>query len=165
LAAGCAYRTPPVHFARSIELAPEHLDVSTIAVLRDGSTPPEREVEEIDRWATEILQTAARERGSRDDAPARVWLRVEVEPQWHPPGMDPLSAGVVMIALALGLAPECREVSVVLELESQGRLAGGRGSGRACGGIYAPARRRALALALDDALAEVDASHAQEHGR
>ena len=58
-----------------------------------------------------------------------------------------------ILPLPLGFTYEQAKLSVDVEVERNGQTFRGHGTAEKMGGIYAPARRRALAVALDRALA------------
>ena len=152
---GCAYRTPAVALRDPIPaLAPCAIDVDEVVVVsKNGDPPPAADV--IRRETGEILADAAEARGVTG-APARVDIRVEVAER---NGFEQALAedGFAVFGLptvALGLAVQRAEVSVEVTLQARGRTFSGRGAATRRGSIYASARRRALAVALDEALAD-----------
>jgi hypothetical protein len=152
---GCAYRTPAVSLREPIPaLAPCAIDIEQVVVVSKNDDPPPA-VDVIRRETGEILARAAEGRGVTG-APARVSVRVEVA---EVNGFERALAedGFAVFGLptvALGLAVQRADVSVDVTLEARGRTFTGHGAATRRGSIYAPARRRALAVALDDALAE-----------
>ncbi len=149
LATGCAYRTPNVALppevpaieqtAVSVE-AKDELDAETIAELR-GKTE-------------QLLARASRSRTGH----ARVCVRVVVEKDtdaltdaMHTDGM----AAMAVPALLLGTSFQRARVAVDVAVETEdGRMLRGRGEAEKDGSLYAAARKRALAVALDRALAD-----------
>lgn len=160
-AVGCAYATPAVHLPGAIPaIAPQAIDLVEVTVI-DGKNDIGPEVTaDVRKQVTEILAKAARARGGAG-APARVRVHITLEERGDI--YDAMRKdGIAVIGLLyapFGLVIGREKLSVDVALETGGRAFTGHGTGDKMGSIYAPARRRALAAALDKALA--DASKAR----
>ncbi|MBI5537498.1 MAG: hypothetical protein HY898_32545 [Deltaproteobacteria bacterium] len=155
-AAGCAYRTPTVHVPAPMPaLSPAALDVSVTTVNADQKQIEPAVADEVHRQASAILLKAARARGA-EGAPARVRVQVRLEDSYGiSDSMRQDGCAVFAYAFApLGQVTDREKLSVEVAVETGGRTYTGRGRADKMGGIYASARRRALAAALDEALAD-----------
>ena len=110
-----------------------------------------------DLWqdTVQILGKAAR---ARPAASGRARVRVRIDLERRSSIYDAMRKdGIAFVALLgapLGLVIDNEKLSVDLTVESAGRTFTGHGAAEKLGSLYAPARRRALAVALDRALAD-----------
>jgi hypothetical protein len=157
-AVGCAYRTPEVHVPASMPaLDPGAITVHEISVV-DGVGDPVSETVAADVAddAADILEDAANECGSRTD-PGRVRMHVVLEESWVFPVREMGTGTLFAFGGLAGMQIDHQTLSIELEVDSGGRTFRGRGAAAIGGSLYAPARRRALALAIDRALAQASA--------
>jgi hypothetical protein len=143
LSAGCAYRTPPVH-------APDALPIEVAEVT--ASDPAA--AEELRHDTESILARATKGRAGE---PARVRVHVMLEDEYNWVDAAMRKDGMALFGawpVLFGMTTARQDVSVDVTVEMRGCTLWGHGSARREGGIYAPARRRALAVALDRALAD-----------
>jgi hypothetical protein len=163
-AAGCAYRTPAVHLPAAIPpVAPGALDVTEVTVVADGDDVDPEDAADVREWTAALLAKAANERGAAHPAgaaggPARVHVHVELVSSR--PGFflgilkgGPLTGMIALPGWLLGGEIVRERLRVGVTLETGGRTFTGEAWGDKAGSLYVPARRRALAIALDRALA------------
>jgi hypothetical protein len=158
-AVGCAFRTPtpnvPPVIAGSAS-PPAHLRVSEVTVVSDeGNVDPET-VGAVRDQTVKILADAAR-KSSTGGGSANVRVRVHlgeytdsVETAMHVDGL----AVIGYFMAPAGLTFERQKLSVDVAIERGGRAFTGHGEADKEGSIYARARKRALAVALDEALSD-----------
>lgn len=154
---GCAFRTPTPTVPRAIAgdaLPPAHLQVASVDVR--GAADPEAAAA-VRAQTAKILADAAR-KSSTGDGPATVHVTVSLGEY-----VDELARAVYhdgfaylgwIVGAPAGLTYEHQELSVDLVIERGGRTFTGHGEAEKDGSIYARARKRALAVALDRALAD-----------
>jgi hypothetical protein len=152
LITGCAYRTP------NVALPPEVPSVEEAAVSVEGADDLDPDtVSDLESKTRQLLARASRRRAP-DSRHARVCVHVVVEKDvdalsnaMHTDGM----AAMAVPALLLGTTFQWAHVDVELAIETDdGRVLYGRGEAEKNGSLYAAARKRALAVALDRALAD-----------
>jgi hypothetical protein len=157
---GCAFRTPTPYLPRQIAgdaRPPAHLQVTSIEVrTREGVVDPETAAA-VRAETAKILADAAR-KSSTGDGPATVRVTVSLgkytddnAPAFRRDGFAFL--GWMVIAPA-GLTYEHQALSVDVTVTRGGLTFTGHGEAEMEGSIYARARKRALAVALDRALAK-----------
>lgn len=142
---GCAYRTPAVHVPDQLEEVPGPRDASDITVR--GATDAEAE-RDVQATARKLL----------DGVGGIVHMRVVLEERDDYANNALSKDGIAVFGLwpvAFGMIYESETIAVDVEIEAHGRFYRGHGEAKKEGGLYAHARRRALAAALDRALAEV----------
>ncbi|HEY8076204.1 MAG TPA: hypothetical protein VIF62_18895, partial [Labilithrix sp.] len=149
LITGCAYRTP------NVALPPEVPSVEEAAVSVEGADDLDPDtVSDLESKTRQLLARASRRRAP-DSRHARVCVHVVVEKDvdalsnaMHTDGM----AAMAVPALLLGTTFQWAHVDVELAIETDdGRVLYGRGEAEKNGSLYAAARKRALAVALDRA--------------
>jgi hypothetical protein len=144
---GCAYRTPPVH-------APSAIEIDEVT-----ASDPEAEAD-VRRDAERLLARAGR--GAAGE-PARVRVHVQLEERYSWAEEALRQDGFALFGLwpaLLGMKTERQDVAVDVTLETRAGTFWGHGTASKEGGLFAPARRRALAVALDRALADASAQNA-----
>jgi hypothetical protein len=150
VAVGCAYRTPAAHFPPSLpQFAVSDRDLR-VEVVSDGHARLEaRGANGYRPWVIDILSDAKRARAA--STPARVTVRVTPvnEDYW----MKACPVVCLFPALA-GVSSGYATVAVDVTIETDQRRYFGHGSATRSGGLYAPADKRALAAAIDHALAQ-----------
>jgi hypothetical protein len=161
---GCAYRTHEAHIPSSIAPspgAPVVLEVERIEVDDPEGSSRSRSLHGADASteaairaeAIEILKAA--EPRNSSGAPAHVRAHVTlgesggIDDAIHKDGL----AVVGYLYAPFGVVIDRQALRVDVTVESNGRTFAGHGEASLFGSIYAHARRRALALALDRALA------------
>jgi len=151
--AGCAYRTPAVHVPDAF---PGRAAVDVVSV-EDGAGKASAEVtEEITRDAQRIFASANAHACRAADA-ARVHVHVELGERYSWTDAALRQDGIAIVGMApvlFGMTTHRQEVSVDVTVETNGRTFAGHATATKDGGLYVPARRRALAAALDQALAQ-----------
>ena len=151
-AAGCAYRTPETHIpgalggrAKAVELT--LVDSEGREIAGEAST-------QVRADADAILARASRGRFGPD---AVVHARVELGFRYDlmpTVGRCGLSCAPVAFPVLAGMDMEEQALAVDVVVEAGGRTFLGHGEADKGGSLYARARRRALAVALDRALAD-----------
>ncbi len=154
--AACAYATPAVHIPESLPIAPAHLELEDVIVM-DGDRPADAALaSEVRGQTAEILERALGARSGGAAQRAKVSVRVDLE--WKYDIYDAMREdGIAVVAwlpATLGVAIGRQRVSAEVTVEVGDRTFVGHGTGEKIGSIYASPRRRALATALDQALAE-----------
>lgn len=155
LVVGCAYRTPatrvPAALSTAVPATVAPIDVSVSDASGALDAPTAAAVRE---QAARLLAEAAR--SGVPGADARVHVHVELLERRD--ASDSLRQdGFAIFGLwpvVFGMVCERQKLAVDVEVESGGRTLEGHGTADKLGGIYAPARRRALAVALNEALAD-----------
>jgi len=155
----CTYRTPDVHYPEGLPaIDPARLALTKVSVYDEGRgaavTEPET-LGEVQRDLDEVLAKAVRKRGNvGSDAKAKINVRLYK----HGGMSDAVSrdgcAAVGYVTSPSGQVTEWEELAVDLTLDVEGRTYRGTGRAEKIGSIYVDARRRALATALDIALAQ-----------
>lgn len=158
-AMACTYRTPDVHYPEGLPaIDPARLALTKVTVYDEGRgaavTEPDT-VGEVQRDLDEVFAKAVRKRGTTgSDAKAKINVRLFA----HGGMSDAVSrdgcAAVGYVTTPSGQATEWEELAVDLTLDVEGRTYRGTGRAEKIGSIYVDARRRALATALDIALAQ-----------
>lgn len=152
-ATGCAYRTPKVDVPPTIPEGP--LEVAEVSVV-DLATPVSPETTaEITRDAERILARANRTHPAGDATRVRVKVELGEEYSWVNSALSRDGMAILgMTPILFGMTTGSQAVKVDVSFESNGRTLNGHGEAKKDGGLYVPARRRALAAALDRALAD-----------
>lgn len=157
---GCAFRTPtpdvPAVIGGDAD-APVDLEVASVSVGSTVATIDPTTKADVVRETTRILHDAAAKASSGG---ARAVVRVDVDLLGHRDfasesmRRDGLAAFGWLAMWPAGIKYEAQSLTVTLTIERDGRVFRGLGAADVEGSIYAPARRRALAAAIDAALAE-----------
>jgi hypothetical protein len=157
---GCAFRTPTPTVPRAIAgdaPPPAHLQVTSIDVQARGGTVDEATTSAVRAQTAKILADAAR-KSCTGDGPATVHVTVTLGEY-----VDELASAVYhdgfaylgwVVGAPAGLTYERQELGVEVTITRGGRTFTGHGQAEKEGSIYARARKRALAVALDRALAD-----------
>ena len=158
LATGCAYQTPAAHLPPAVPgIAPGALDVSDVTVVDARRPIDDATVARVQHDTAAILVRAASERvgpAAGGGAVVHAHVTIEQEDNFLENAMRTDGfAAMSIVTLPFGIKYEQAKLSVDVEVERNGQILRGHGSAEKMGGIYAPARRRALAVALDRALA------------
>ncbi len=156
---GCAYRTPVVHVPASVTEAP--LESPEITAEDLDARPDAEAIDAAKADATRMLALAPGAPTGEKPGHLRVHVSLGAHSSFYESGGRAMSRdGCAAIgALPLyastlaGVAHESRTVTVEVTLERAGRTAHGQATVTKRGSLYAPARRRAIAAALDLALA------------
>lgn len=149
---GCAYRTRPTNVPEGLTLPAAASDVSV--TVRSGAASVDADEEASVRAETErVVRDATTRR------PRAGHLNVVVDLQLRATAYDVIRRdGLAVIGLApapLGMITERERLGLEVTFTDEGgRVHRGRGAADVTGGIYAPARRKALALALERALVD-----------
>ena len=156
-ALGCAYATPAVHIPASIPISREALELTEVIVTKDDQPVEAELAREVRAEAAELLEDAV----GATQKNGRMLVRVDLE--WKYDVYDAMQEdGFAFFALLispLGSAIGRERVSAEVIIEAGGKTFVGRGTGEKIGSIYASPRRRALATALDRALADSSEHH------
>jgi len=161
-ATGCAYQTPSAHIPAAMPaIAPSSLDVTEVTVVDATHGIDDETAVGVRRDTTAILVKAAQERGALA-APGHTLVRAHVTLEERRNfAEDALRQDGIAIfglwPLAFGMVNAQQKLSVDLDVETNGRVFHGHGTAEKAGSFYSPARRRALAVALDRALADAAA--------
>jgi hypothetical protein len=153
--AGCAYRTPPTHVPhRLADAVPASVAPGDVTVVdATGDVDPETVASVRQDTARILARTDPRGRTIARDAR----MSVHVELLDRRDASDSLREdGFAIFGLwpvVFGMICERQKLAVDVTIEHGGQRLVGHGTAEKLGGIYAPARRRALAVALDEALA------------
>ena len=146
LLVGCVYTTPRVH-------SPQALAAGEITVANTDAA-----IAEAVRGEARSLLNRVHGAGPRATIDVHVVLDGDIDyltclyPCW--PATDDLARVYVILGAPFGFMQGESRVSVdVVVHTADGRLLAGHGEGDKYGSRYVPARRRALAVALDHALA------------
>jgi hypothetical protein len=154
---GCTYRTPDVHLPAAFPgFRADALELSSVVVHAHGQEVSSETAFNVRRTVREMLVDAASDRATSSQA-TRVTVRVDVQRSedwvYNAGRTDGCGAVPFVFAAPTGTKIEDEALSVEVEIETNGRHFWGRGDAHKDGSLYAPARRRALAVALDEALA------------
>ncbi|MFT3768564.1 MAG: hypothetical protein QM820_24220 [Minicystis sp.] len=159
-AAGCAFRTPTPHLPVAIAgdaPPPADLEVSAVHVVaRSGKIDPAT-ADAVRAQTTKILADAARKSATGDgptDVRVTVSLGEHVDYADHSMNQDGIAVFAWLLMWPAGVKFERQALSVDVVIEREGRTFIGHGEADKEGSIYARARKRALAVALDRALAD-----------
>jgi hypothetical protein len=156
---GCAFRTPTPDVPTTIGgdgPGPADFRVADVAVTSPAGPVDPETTEAVRKQTRKILADTARH-SHAGDGPTTVRVRVELGA--YDNSMDRALAqdGCAMLGYAAypaGATFEEQKLSVDLTLERAGHAFEGHGSADKDGSIYAPARKRALAVAIDRALTD-----------
>jgi hypothetical protein len=156
---GCAYRTPAVHIPESAPFSSVKLDPHKVTVVdAKGRDVDPDTVADVRAEMRKLLAKAGRKGGEVEGtARARIVMHFDSDllgDCCRTDGMAVLVFAPYIPFIVLGADDTEARVSVDLTLETDGRTCEGHGDAEERGSPYAPARRRALASALDDALAD-----------
>jgi hypothetical protein len=152
----CVYRTPEAHIPASLpplDQADLHVVVETTRL--DGVAVAPHEASAVQQEVESLLAEALRSRGTTGGQAGGVVVRVTLGPYWSyrdclaQDGMCALG----LVGVPLGLVIESQQVRVDVSVATNERTLRGHGSADRDGSIYSAARKRALAVALDQALA------------
>lgn len=161
---GCAFRTPTPHVPMEIAgdaAPPARFDVAEVKVVARSGTIDAETAAEVRAQTKKILGDAARKSSTGGGSS---WVRVRVELgdyiDYASRAMNTDGMAVLPYALLApaGVTFDRQVLSVDLTITRGGRTFVGHGSADKRGSIYAPARKRALAVALDQALASAAAT-------
>jgi hypothetical protein len=157
LLSACAYRTPRVDVPSSVPpIAARDLVIDDVVVTDGGQQADPLVAAGVRCEVTRLLLGAVAERGARRGA-AHVRIAVDlqdrrgIEDAMREDGF----ASIALFGAPFGLVLARERLAVHLTLDAGGRTLVGGGRADKLGSIYAPARRRALASALDAALASL----------
>jgi hypothetical protein len=155
---GCVFSTPTPSVPPAIAgegRPPAQLEVAGVDVVStDGTSDPET-VADVRARTAKILADAARKSRS-GDGPAAVRVRVSLGEHVDYFGrfLAEMDFGIWLFGAPAGLVYNRQALAVDLSVTRGGRTFSGHGEAERWGGLYAPARKRALAAALDRALAD-----------
>lgn len=152
LVGGCAYRTRPANVPEDLTLPAAASDVTV--TVRSGARAVDADVEASVRAETERAV-----RDATTKRPRAGHLDVAVELELSASAYDAIRRdGLAVVGLApapLGMVIDRERLQLEVTFEDgTGRVRRGHGAADVTGGIYAPARRKALALALERALVD-----------
>ncbi len=149
---GCAYRTPRVDAPRSLP----PLVVGDVWV-DDGLEPAPADVtSSVREDVGQILAKASKDRTSENGvSPVTVRVQLGAREDYiaNAGRVDGCGAASYALTVPAGTKTDSDSVWVAVAFTSGGRSYQGYGVGTKAGSVYVPARRRALAVALNDALA------------
>lgn len=158
---GCAYRTPDVHIPVSLPaIDPARIDVEKVTVVDEArGAPPvdDAVVRDLRKDTLDVLTKAVSAHGDRDvHSGVAAKAKVDVHLYAHG-GLDTAVKEDGCAAVGYAGAPAGQDIGweqigVDITLDVEGQTYRGHGSAEKAGSIYAEARRRALAVALDRAL-------------
>jgi hypothetical protein len=155
LLSACAYRTPAVDVPDTVPpIAARELAIDTVTVTDAGQEVAPEVALDVRCEVSRLILGAVRERGAQAGR-ARVDVRVDLESGrsvYDSMREDGLAA-ITLLGAPFGLVMARQELAVEVTIHAPGSTLIGRGRASRLGSIYAPARRRALAAALDQALA------------
>jgi hypothetical protein len=157
-ATGCAFRTPTPSLPPAIAgegPPPARLEVAFIDVVSTKGTLDPADAEEVRARTAKIFADTARKSRS-GDGPAMLRVKVSLGEYVDDTGryLASMALGFWLLAAPAGLAYDRQALSVDLAITRGGRTLSGHGEAESRGGLYAPARKRALAFAIDRALAD-----------
>ncbi|MCA9592369.1 MAG: hypothetical protein KC776_03635 [Myxococcales bacterium] len=154
---GCTYATPKVHAPeRSAQLSKHRLELTEVTVVNNGVEVPKEIAAYVHEATQEILEDAAPPHpGSRA---AKMSVHVDLKDEQNYPAIvgahDGCGAVPLLVAAPAGVKLESAKLSVDVAVETDGKRLRGHGEAEKEGSLYVDARRRALAVALDRALAD-----------
>jgi hypothetical protein len=158
--AGCAFRTPTPAVPRAIAgdaARPARLEVSSVEVVTAAGAADAETAADVRAQTRKILADAAR-KSATGDGPAKVGVTVSLgkyeDYVAHAIRQDGMALIFWGMAAPSGLTCDRQALSVDVVVTHDGRRFFGHGEADKEGSIYAPARKRALAVALDHALAD-----------
>jgi hypothetical protein len=155
---GCTYATPAVHVPPGLPgLAAGQIALGDVDVARKGGDMGRQTAADVCGEVEDILGRAVRGRAaSGSDARVDVQVRLEGSDDFISDAgyEDGCGAMPLLVAAPAGAMTENERVSVDLTLRTGGATFRGHGYGDRNGSMYVGARRRALAVALDHALAD-----------
>jgi hypothetical protein len=158
--AGCSFNTPTPTVPRAIAgdgAPPARLDVSSVDVVATTGTVDAKTAAAVRAQTTKILADAARKSGT-GDGHARIHVKVSLGDSLDYVARDMRQDGLALMfwafAAPYGLNFGRQALSIDIAVTRSGRTFAGHGEAQKGGSIYAPARKRALAFALDRALAD-----------
>jgi hypothetical protein len=162
---GCAYATPTTHIPAAMPaIDPYSFDVTGVTVV-DHSHGGDPEVAADVRHETAIILLRAAKRRGGESGPTRVTVNVELIEKSDI--RDALAHDGIAIfgfwPVPFGMVTGRERLKVDVTVFTNGRSFVGHGSANRIGSIYAPALRRSLAVALDEALADAARSAAAPH--
>jgi hypothetical protein len=154
---GCAFRTPTPNLPPAIVgygRPPAQIEVASVDVASTKGPLDPVVADEVRTRTMKILSDAARKSRS-GDGPAVVHVKVSLGEYRNDVGkyLANMSIGFWLLGAPAGLTYDKQSLSVDLDVTRNGRSFAGHGEGECWGGLYAPARKRAIAVALDRALA------------
>jgi hypothetical protein len=148
-----SYRTPPVEVPGSIpSIAARDLEIAEV-VVTDAGREVDQIAAEVRCQVSSLLIAAVKERGAARGAASVERVNLESRRSVYDNMREDGFAAMLFLAAPFGVVLARERLSVELRVDTGDRILLGRGSANRLGSIYAPARRRALAAALDEALA------------
>ncbi len=167
--AACVYRTPQAHVPVAIP-AFSAIDVegsTTEVTTAEGLALKPDADQKIRRDLAEALAAAGKRRGASDEQAAQAGERgkarfhahvhIQEEIPWDAAINKDGIAVVSLIAFPFGIINTRERLTVDVTVESGGWAFTGHGAADKFGSLYSPALKRALAVALDQALADASA--------
>ena len=153
---GCAYATPKTNIPAAMPaIDPYTFDVTDVTVV-DQSHGGDPEVAADVRHETALILLRAAKRRGGESGPTRVTVNVQLIEKADI--SDSLARDGMAIfgfwAVPFGMVNGRERLTVDVTVYTGGRAFVGHGSANRIGSIYAPALRRSLAVALDEALAD-----------
>ena len=153
-ATACAYRTPPVELPDAMGgIDPQAIEVESVTVVAGGGRAVNADlVEDVTEFVERALLDA---RNERDEATDPATAIVEVTLQGYQdllPVREMSTAMIFLVASILGAKIESAKVRVDITLRHDGSTLRGIGTAEMEGSLYAPARKRAVAVATQRAL-------------
>ena len=163
-AAGCAFRTPTPHVPAAIAgdaPPPADLKVAVVDVVARSGKIDAETAGAVRAQTAKILADAAR-KSATGDGPAEVRVTVSlgehVDYADHSMKQDGIAVFPWLLMWPAGVKFERQELAVDVVIVRGGRTFIGHGEADKEGSIYARARKRALAVAIDRALADAAAT-------
>ena len=163
-AAGCAFRTPTPHVPAAIAgdaPPPANLKVAAVDVVARSGKIDVETAAAVRAQTAKILADAARKSATGDglaEVRVTVSLGEHVDYADHSMKQDGIAVFGWLLMLPAGVKFERQELAVDVVIARDGRTFTGHGEADKEGSIYARARKRALAVALDRALADAAAT-------
>jgi hypothetical protein len=152
LTAGCAYQTPPVRAPARMSAGP--LEAADVQVAdADGAATAELAADVRAEVAAMLARAVPPEAGAPTPVSVRVRILRDVPVGQEAMRQDGMAAIFLIPGIPFGQVDRDARVEVEVSYEIHGRMHTGHAVAARQGSIYAPARRRALAVALDRALA------------
>ncbi len=155
---GCTYATPKVDVPAQVPaFSPCQLELAEVTVKNKDKAVPSEVTHYVHAATRDILAEASRARGGGAGAAklrVHVDLEDEVDYMATVGAHDGCAAVPLLVAAPAGANIESSKLSVDVDLEAGGRRFQGHGEADKAGSLYVDARRRALAVALDRALAD-----------
>ncbi len=149
---GCAYRIPETHVPTPIadEVATSPIDITVDAARGEVDSKTAQSVRDDTVAILAGAGARPRDAGARMHVHVRLVARRDANDALNEDGFAVFGLWPVVF----GMVCERQELTVDVTIDADGRAITGHGAAEKLGGIYAPARRRALAVALDAALAD-----------